>query len=100
VGVDVISSSLDGVDIQVRVMTRASRPGLAGMRDGALIVRLQSAPIDNAANEELIERVAAMLRVPKRAVSIAGGEKTRNKRLHVAGLDVPTARSRLRLDHT
>jgi uncharacterized protein YggU (UPF0235/DUF167 family) len=98
VGVDVISSSPDGVDIGVRVVTRASRPGLAGSRDGELLMRLQSAPIGNAANEELVERIAGILRVPKRAVSITGGGKTRNKRLHVAGLDVQTARLRLGLD--
>jgi uncharacterized protein (TIGR00251 family) len=92
-----ISSSRDGVDLRVRVVTRASRPGLAGSRDDELLMRLQSAPVDNAANEELIERVAAALRVPKRDVSIVSGEKSRSKRLHVASLDVPTARSRLGL---
>jgi len=86
-----ISASAGGIEIRVRVVTRASRPGLAGWRDGELLIRLQSAPIDNAANEELVERVAAMLRVPKRAVSIVGGEKARGKRVHIAGVDVQTA---------
>jgi uncharacterized protein (TIGR00251 family) len=86
-----ISSTPDGVLIDVRVVTRASRPGLGGMRDGAVVVRLQSAPVDDAANEELVERVAALLHVPKRNVSIVSGGKSRSKRLRIAGVDVPTA---------
>jgi hypothetical protein len=86
-----VISAAGGVVINVRVVTRASRPGLAGSRDGELLVRLQSAPVDNAANEELIARVSALFRVPKRDVSIVSGEKSRSKRLHVAGVDVPSA---------
>lgn len=86
-----ISAAAGGVDIHVRVVPRASRPGLAGIRDNTIVVRLQSAPVDNAANEELIERVAAALRVAKRDVSIVSGEKSRSKRLHVANIDVATA---------
>jgi uncharacterized protein len=86
-----------GVVIQVRVVTRASRPGIAGARDGELVVRLQSAPIDNAANEELIERLADILRVSKRSVTIVYGERSRSKRVRAIGVDLPTARSRLGL---
>jgi uncharacterized protein (TIGR00251 family) len=89
--VHVVSATAGGIDIHVRVVPRASRPGLAGVRDDGIVMRLRSAPVDNAANEELIERVAAVFRVPKRDVSIVSGGKSRSKRLHVAGLDVATA---------
>ncbi len=87
----VIAEAAGGVDIQVRVVPRASRPGLAGVRNDAVMVRLQSAPVGNAANEELIERIAAVFRIPKRDISIVSGGKSRTKRLHLARLDVPTA---------
>ena len=86
-----IVASGSGIDIHVRVVPRASRPGLAGVRDDAIVVRLQSAPVDNAANEELIERLAAAFQVPKRDISIVSGGKSRSKRLHIRGLDVQTA---------
>jgi hypothetical protein len=95
-----IAAAGGGVDIHVRVVPRASRPGLAGVRNDAIVMRLQSAPVDNAANEELIERIAAVLQIPRRDISIASGEKSRNKRLHIAHLDVSTARSRLGLAPT
>jgi len=81
--------------LQVRVVTRASRPGIAGWRDGALVVRLQSAPAENAANEELVERLAEALNVPKHAVTIVGGQHSRTKRVSVTGIDVATASLRL-----
>ena len=90
-----IESTADGVAIAVRVIPRAGRSGLAGTRGDALLVRLQSPPVEGAANEELIEVLARALQVPKRAVSIVGGERSRQKRVRVAGLDAATAAARL-----
>ena len=54
----------------MRVVPRAGRSGFAGLRDGAILVRLTAAPVDGAANEELIALIARTLRVPKRDVII------------------------------
>jgi len=47
---------------------------------------LNAAPVDGAANAELIEVLADALDVPKRAVSIVGGERSRQKRVRVDGV--------------
>ena len=91
----VIRPAQDGIVFSVRVIPRAGRSGLAGTRDGALVVRLGAAPVDGAANDELVETVARALRVPRRNVRIVAGERSRNKRLHVSGIDAATAVSRL-----
>ena len=90
-----IERTADGTAFNVRVIPRARRSGLAGTRGDALLVRLQSPPIDGAANHELIEVLARALQVPKRAVSIAAGDHSRQKRVSVAGIDADTAASRL-----
>jgi uncharacterized protein len=90
-----LSSARDGVLIAVRVAPRSSRPGVAGTRDDALLVRLTAAPVEGAANAELIEIIASVLGVAKRAVSIAAGEKSRRKTILVTGLSVDQARTRL-----
>ena len=82
-----ITSTLDGVVIDVRVIPRAAKAGLAGARDGALRVRLIAPPVEGAANEELIEILARALDVPKRAVTIIGGERARLKRVRVTGVN-------------
>lgn len=90
-----IESTADGVIIGVRVIPRAGRSGLSGTRAGAVLVRLQSPPVEGAANAELIEVIAAALDVPKRAVSIVGGERSANKRVRVGGIDLQTVQARL-----
>ena len=72
--------------IDVRVIPRAGKSGIAGMRGDALLVRLHAAPVDGAANAELIEILAEALGVPKRAVSIASGERSRQKRVRIEGV--------------
>lgn len=88
-----IVSSNGGVLITVRVIPRAGRSGIAGVRDGALLVRLGSAPVDGAANAELVEVLAAALGVPKRSVTIVTGERSRRKQVRVAGVSVEAVSS-------
>lgn len=79
----------------VRAMPRASRPGIAGVRDGALVVRLQSAPADGAANAELVQVLADALDIPRRDLTILSGSASRSKRLRAAGLTAAGVVARL-----
>jgi uncharacterized protein (TIGR00251 family) len=92
----VIEATADGVVITVRVVPRSGRSGTAGVRGDAVLVRLTAPPVDGSANNELIRVVAAALLVPRRAVSIVGGARSRSKRVHVTGIDRETASLRLR----
>ena len=74
------------VILNVRVIPRAKKTELSGERDGALVVRLAAPPVDGAANEALIDFLARVLGVPRRAVRIVGGERSRNKRVEIAGV--------------
>lgn len=71
------------VRFDVRVQPRASRNELAGVRDGALRVRLQAPPVDGAANEALVAFLADELGVPTRFVRIVTGFGSRNKVVEV-----------------
>ena len=81
-----LTSTNEGVLITVRVVPRASRAGLAGVREGALLVRLNAPPVEGAANAELIEVLADAFGVPKRAVSITAGDRSRRKMVLIRGL--------------
>jgi uncharacterized protein len=83
----------DAVD--VRVIPRAGRSEIAGIRDGAVLVRIAAAPVDGAANAELIDILSRHLKVPKRDITIISGEKSRAKRVRIAGLDREAAIARL-----
>jgi uncharacterized protein (TIGR00251 family) len=71
----------------IRVVPRASKAGIAGTRSGALLIRLQSAPVDGAANEELIQVIAKAFGVAKRDVEIVAGERAKLKRVAIEALD-------------
>jgi uncharacterized protein (TIGR00251 family) len=81
----------EGVAIEIQVIPRARKAGLDGVRAGALLVRLHAAPVDGAANKELTEVIADALGVSRAAVTIVSGERSRRKRVHVAGLSVVEA---------
>jgi uncharacterized protein len=70
----------------VRVTPRASREAIEGVYQGALKVRLTAPPVDDRANEALIELLAERLNVPKSAVRIVAGAKSRTKQVEVAGV--------------
>ena len=72
--------------LEIRVMPRSSRSGLAGVRDGRLVVRVAAAPVDGAANEAAIEALAEALSLPRRDFRIVAGATSRNKTIEVRGL--------------
>jgi uncharacterized protein (TIGR00251 family) len=80
-----------GVEIDVRVIPRSGRTGFAGSRDGRLLVRVSAPPVEGAANDALIALIAGALDVPRRAVRIVGGERSRQKRIAVDGISAETA---------
>ncbi len=90
-----IEATPKGVVVQVRVIPRAGRTGLAGTRDGALLVRLGAPPVDGAANAELLELLADTLGLPKRNLSLLSGDRSKLKRVLVTGLAVEAVRAAL-----
>ncbi len=91
-----IQSTPGGVLLNVRVIPRAGRSGLAGTRDNALLVRLNAPPVEGAANAELLDVLAEILDVPKRALTIVSGERSRSKRVKVSGVDTAAVERRIR----
>jgi uncharacterized protein (TIGR00251 family) len=67
----------------VRLIPRASRSAIAGVREGALQVRVTAAPVDGAANRALLELLAKNLHVGVTAVRIESGSTSSRKRLSV-----------------
>jgi uncharacterized protein len=75
----------DAVIFAVRVTPRASRDAIEGEYQGALKVRLTAPPIEDRANEALRRLLAESLNVPVSAVRILAGDRSRTKRISIAG---------------
>lgn len=72
--------------VAVRVQPRASRDEVVGELGGALKIRLQAPAVENRANEALVDLLARLLKTPKSAVRILGGERNRTKRIEIRGV--------------
>ena len=84
-----------GITLRVRVQPRASRDGLSGEREGALVVRLTAPPVEGAANEALSRLLGKTLGVAPSAVRVVSGATGRNKVVSVSGLGAAAVRERL-----
>jgi uncharacterized protein len=78
-----------GLVVRVRLTPKASRDAVEGLgptADGpALKARVRAVPEDGAANAAIEKLIAAWLGVPKSAVSLTAGGKSRVKTLVIAG---------------
>jgi uncharacterized protein (TIGR00251 family) len=83
------------VTFEVRAKPNAKRSAIAGVREGALEVRLAALPVDGAANDELVAVLASALGVPRRDVHLVQGASSRIKRVEVSGLCIEEVRTRL-----
>ena len=81
----------------MRVQPRASRDGLGGVREGALVVRLTAPPVEGAANAALLKLLAKVLGLPPSALELLRGQSGRDKLVLARGLDAATARAALRV---
>ena len=71
----------------MRVTPRAGRTQVSGVRNGVLQIKLAAAPVDGAANDQLIALLAAALKIPKRDIIIVSGERSRSKRVRINGME-------------
>jgi uncharacterized protein (TIGR00251 family) len=88
-----VTQANDRVRFSVHVQPRASKTEVAGIHGTALKVRLHSAPVDGAANEELVSFLAKSLDVPKRSVRIISGLSARGKTIEIDGVSPASVRA-------
>ena len=86
-----------GIRIRLKVLARASHPEVAGIHGDLVRIRLAAAPVDGAANEELLRYLAERLAVPKSAVHLVSGQTSRTKVVMVSDVSLDHVRSRLAL---
>lgn len=77
-----------GVRFSVHVQPRASNSEVAGVHGQALKVRLAAPPIEGAANAALVDLLASLFAVGRRAIRIVAGATSRAKVVEVDGISV------------
>lgn len=80
-----LRETASGVTIAVHAQPRAKKSEVAGLHGGALKVRIAAPPVEGAANEAIIAFFAKLLEVPRSAVTLKQGGRSRHKTLEIQG---------------
>ena len=92
-----IKESASGVTFSIKVHPRARKDAITGELGDALKLSLTAPPIDGRANHACIDFFANLLKLPRSSITIASGQNSRNKVIHIAGLSAAALRQRLKL---
>ena len=84
---------MSDVLLKIRLTPRGSRNEILGWDGDTLRVKVTAPPVEGAANRALVEFIAAKLGVKRGQVSIASGEKSREKMIRVCGMNQDEVRA-------
>ena len=82
--------------LEIKVIPNARRDEVAGWLGDALKVKIHAPALEGRANEALTEFLAERLELPRRAVALMCGDRSRRKIVHVAGLSIGEVKRLLR----
>ena len=78
----------DGVLLAIKVQPRASANEIGLPLGDELRIKVTAPPVDAAANEALLQLLAAKLDCPRRMVELVRGQKSRHKLVKLYGFAV------------
>jgi uncharacterized protein len=91
-----LSQDADSVTIAIRVRPRASSARIEGERAGRLLVSVTAPPLEGRANDAVRKLLAKALGIAANRVTIAAGERSRDKLVRIEGLQRDEVAARLR----
>ena len=83
------------VKLKVRVIPNAKKTEFTGFREDELVLRLRAPAIEGKANKAATEYLSSYFGVPRSAVSMVSGEKSRHKIFQIVGLKSSDLEGRL-----
>ncbi|MBS0664121.1 MAG: DUF167 domain-containing protein [Verrucomicrobia bacterium] len=81
--------------LALKAIPNAPRNEVVGWLGDALKVKVHAPALEGRANAELCEFLAECLQLPRRAVTIAHGDASRQKVIQVAGLSLAEVQARI-----
>ena len=73
--------------LRIRVIPNARKTEFAGYRENEIVLRLSAPAVEGKANRAAVEFLSRSLGVPRSAVLLIGGERSRHKILQIVGLE-------------
>ncbi|HEY0946017.1 MAG TPA: DUF167 domain-containing protein [Opitutaceae bacterium] len=92
--------SVSSCKLAIKAVPNAPRSAIVGWLGDALKVKVHAPPLEGRANEELCAFLAETLGLPRRAVTIATGDTSRQKLVRIDGLTLADVKARLAASST
>ena len=74
--------------LKIRVVPNAKKTEFAGYRELELVLRLNAPALEGKANKAAVDYLSKFFAVPRSAVLLVSGEKSRHKIFEIIGLDL------------
>ena len=74
--------------VKIRIIPNAAKTGFSGYREDELVLRLSARAVEGKANKAALKFMAEFFAVPRSAVALVSGEKSRHKIFEIIGLHV------------
>lgn len=84
-----------GCTLELKIIPNAPRTEIAGWLGAALKVKVHAPALEGRANDALLDFLATTLGLPRRAVALVRGDKSRHKVVRLTGLTLAEVRARL-----
>jgi uncharacterized protein len=81
--------------LRVHLVPNAKVDSVVGEHGGAIKIKLCAAAVEGKANAALIRFIAEQLKLPRQAIALQRGHKSRDKLIRIEGLSEEEVRRRL-----
>ena len=83
--------------VRVHVVPNARIDSVAGEHGGAIKIKLRTPAVEGKANAALLRFLAEQLKLPRHAIVLQRGQRSRDKLIRIAGLTAEDVRTRMRV---
>ena len=83
--------------LRVHVVPNAKSDCVVGKHGGAIKIKLRAPAVEGKANAALVRFIAEQMKLPRQAIVLQSGQRSRNKLLRLDGLSEEDIRRRWRM---
>lgn len=81
-----LKSTKNGIIVPIKVIPKSQKNEIVGWENEELKIKIMAVPEKGNANDALVSFLAKFLKISKSSISLHSGEKSRHKRICIAGL--------------
>lgn len=86
-----------GVEVAIYVQPNSAKTQIIGEHNGQIKIKIKAPPSEGRANEEVIEFLSELLRLPQKNIHLIKGEKSREKKILIENMPLEKLQQLLKI---